>query len=307
MMDLVIADTCLRTCADLGRVEEIPDATYREFRRADGADGVIGPNIRLVAGALPDTRGMERVFSTGETWDLMRAGEDVWIVMRSPAMPGEALWVAHLDREVNHITVHLGDRFVRGAGESRVLFSPVSYPLDQILLVMHLASRSGLLLHAAGMVYNGRAYVFPGRCSAGKSTVTRLFTEQGAHFLSDDRIVIRKTGTGYRAYGTPWPGDAGVARNEGAPLAGIYFLTQALVDRISPLGMTDAVARLLPVTSIPWQDRDLADQAMATCDALLRFVPTFDCCFRVGPGIVTCLHDFVGAGAPQRAALASVA
>jgi len=161
--------------------------------------------------------------------------------------------------------------------------NPVRYPLDQILLMNHLAPRDGLIVHAAGAVVGGCALVFPGLSGGGKSTLSRLFITAGLGdtLLSDDRVIMRVTqgleeSERVTAWGTPWPGDARVARNTGAPLAALLFLTKAQENKVMPLDASSAMKRLMPVVSCPWYDRARSDQVLATCARVVESLPCFE-------------------------------
>jgi hypothetical protein len=59
-----------------------------------------------------------------------------------------------------------------------------------------LADRStdGLLFHAAGLAWQGRGLLLPGRIASGKTTLSAWLTRQGFDFLSDELIFV-PTGT----------------------------------------------------------------------------------------------------------------
>ena len=56
-------------------------------------------------------------------------------------------------------------------------------------------------------------------------------------------MIVRRIDGEYRAFGTPWPGDAGIARNESVPLSGILFLCHGTSNRIEPLTLREAVEK----------------------------------------------------------------
>jgi hypothetical protein len=117
-----------------------------------------------------------------------------------------------------------------------VQVDPIQYPLDQILLTLLLARNEGALLHGAGARWNGRCCLFRGPSGAGKSTISRrLAVRPDVEMLSDDRMIVRRGGDEFYAFGTPWPGDAGYAVNAGAPLQALCFLTKADACRLVPL------------------------------------------------------------------------
>lgn len=226
---------------------------------------------------------------SGNSWNLFRNANERLLAIDHSNSDKIARWTARFDTRMERVRIEVD----RSVGTSAADANLLMYPLDQLLVVMHLATRDGLLVHSAGMVRDGRAFVFPGVCNAGKTTITRLFMEQGAYFISDDRIVLRRIDDGFHAFGTPWPGEAGIAENVHAPISALFFLSQGADNRITRLSPARAVGRLLPVTSIMWQDPVFCEAATATCDTLLRGIPAYDLTFQVGPGVVEEVYRFI--------------
>ncbi len=175
------------------------------------------------------------------------------------------------------------------------LRNPMGYPLDQLLLMNHLATRGGAIVHSASAVVEGRGLVFPGVSGAGKSTLSRLFVAAGLGdaLLSDDRTILRQgTSTSEPAFwamGSPWPGDARIARNAGAPLAALLFLVKAEVNRIVPVLPAEALRRLMPKVSCPWYHAELGNQVLDTCARVVESVPSFTLHFRADGEVVPLL------------------
>jgi hypothetical protein len=166
-------------------------------------------------------------------------------------------------------------------GEGRTPMSPLGYPVDQILLMHHLATRRGAIHHAAGGIARDRLFLFLGRSGAGKSTITQLLIKHGGmELLSDDRVISRCIDGRWLGYGTPWPGEAGVARNASAPLGGLFFLKQSTDLRMERLTPSEALDRLLPVTSVLWFAPELFVPQLTYLRELVETVPAFDLHFR---------------------------
>lgn len=84
-----------------------------------------------------------------------------------------------------------------------------------------------LLLHAAGIVQEGLAYLFVGPSGAGKSTVCKLSASNGAcDILHDDAVALSQTEEGFRAWSTPLSGEMRTPSNISAPLRAIFSLIQ---------------------------------------------------------------------------------
>ena len=94
-------------------------------------------------------------------------------------------------------------------------------------------------------------------------------------------------------YGTPWPGEAGYAMNESAPLKGVFFLKKGCQNSIKELKPSDAIAGLMPVVSLPWYDRDKMEIMLAFCDAMMRCVPMYELTFKPDEAVVDMLVGFI--------------
>jgi hypothetical protein len=109
----------------------------------------------------------------------------------------------------------------------------------------HLAtvSQGGVLLHASGVAFGGKALVAVGPSGAGKSTFARLARRAGGELLSDEVLSLLPDG---RVLGTPFRSDPdmpGTARE--ARLAGLFALVHAPAESLEPLAPASVVPLLL--------------------------------------------------------------
>jgi len=251
--------------------------------------------VRLGGDAWPSAGNPELLFDTGDSWKMFRDGADYRLSLDRPGT-GDPLWVACFGRGAGRVDLYCGFGPADGEG-FRVVDLPMTYPLDQLLFMYFLALRRGALVHGAGMIHNGKAFVFPGVSGAGKSTLSELLADAGSGtMLSDERIVLREMDGGIRAYGTPWAGTAGITGADSAPLGGVFFLNHAGTNRIEPLDSATAADRLLPVTSIPWYDPDTAAPIIGFTRDLAAGIPAFAFHFVPEPSAVDCLTDFLSGG-----------
>jgi len=109
--------------------------------------------------------------------------------------------------------------------------------------------------------------------------------------LSDDRVVIRRIGDGFRAYGTPWPGELGITLNESAPLSAVVFIAHDEANAVVPLAGREALERLLPVTSVPWYDAEVFPHILETLEELAAEVPAFELRYTPGPAVVPLIRE----------------
>ena len=250
--------------------------------------------VELINGPPPDLSGWEEQASLGTDWSIRKNGTlrclCVGRLEDSPPRGLAAIWSG----DVSRVMVFCSPDYLWQKNGLVEMSFAGGYPVDQVLMMYYLASRGGVLVHAAAMVAEEQALLFPGVSGAGKSTMTRSLTKDGwAALLSDDRVLLREASGGYLAYGTPWPGEAGVARNLVAPLRVILFPARAATTRFTALEPRQALERLLPATSLLWHEPELLQLQLQLLERLLRSVPAFELAWSPERGVLTDVLEFL--------------
>ena len=127
------------------------------------------------------------------------------------------------------------------------LFPGIFENFLRVLVAYRLLELGGLVVHSAGVVDRGEAYLFLGRSGAGKTTLSRLSEAAGRSVLSDDLNALLPGPGGARVEKLPFTGDVG-DRRRGAPahpLARLLRLEKAAEDSLRPLSRAGAAAQLL--------------------------------------------------------------
>lgn len=148
-----------------------------------------------------------------------------------------------------------------------------------------LAAHRRMILHAASVVLDGKAYLFFGASGVGKTTHAAQWTESlGAAPLTGDRTVLEWTEQGgFTAYGSPFCGSSGLCLQARAPLGGLCLLGQAAENRIRRLEPVRAFRELHAQTIFNTWD---SEQCALLCDeltALIDAYPIFRLDCRLGP------------------------
>lgn len=121
------------------------------------------------------------------------------------------------------------------------------------LIVAALSERSGLLLHAACLIRDHRAYIFLGRSGAGKSTIARHASQMT--YVNDDRIAVRRVHGKWWAFGVPLADNSGSpSPNVAAPIAGLYFIKKNSEESCLPLDPKRALAHMPAHLIVPPAD-----------------------------------------------------
>jgi len=181
-----------------------------------------------------------------------------------------------------YLAVEFDEEFRRGYGETLLggphltegQMHPFVHPFDEVLFLARLSRGRGVMVHACGISYHGRGILFLGTSGSGKSTTAQLWQgREGVTVLSDDRVVIRPDGKGYRIYGTPWYGDAGCEEPASAPLSAVFILEQAPRNRVQEMTPSAAVAQMMVRAFPAMWDRQGLDFAVRFLTRLAEQFP----------------------------------
>jgi hypothetical protein len=144
--------------------------------------------------------------------------------------------------------------------------------------------QGAFMLHASGVIRQGRGYVFFGPSGSGKTTVARLSLD-GA-ILSDDAVIIKRHGPMFRVYGVPFRGEFREAprSNAAADLCGLYLLIQATEHRLEAVSASEAVARLSACAPFVMRHPANARRVAEFCADLVASVPVRALRFRQDAG-----------------------
>lgn len=162
------------------------------------------------------------------------------------------------------------------AGRGHIRQSANPYSIDSVLRIVHtliLAREGGFLLHSAGTIRNGRAFLFSGVSGAGKTTISRL-APPDVTLLTDEISYIRRGPDGYHACGTPFAGElARVGENCSAPIACLFFLKQGPENKIEPMPKSDAIRRLMRNILFFAEDSELVQSVFQSACEFVERVP----------------------------------
>jgi hypothetical protein len=202
---------------------------------------------------------------------------------------GRILWLKENERKIWLADEHRGNKifldFVQREGWACLTEEDMWENVPRIAYFNKFLELRGLLLHAAGLVKNGKAYIFPGVSGSGKTTIVRL--SPVLTLLSDEISAIRlngENGSPVIGLGTPFYGEWGLpGENVAAPVKGLYFLKKAEEHRLTPLTSIEALNRLLPCiftfTNMERRLKQVIDYAIE----LVSRVPAFALEFRPNP------------------------
>lgn len=141
-----------------------------------------------------------------------------------------------------------------------------------------------LLLHACGIIRDGKGYVFFGPSGSGKTTTATL--SAAYTILSDDLVIIKQVAGTYHACGVPFRGDMPEAprTNASAPLHGLFTLVKDTEHYLAPLALPDAVVQLVRCVPFVMTQPENARRVTQICLDLATRVPVRAMHFRRDAG-----------------------
>jgi hypothetical protein len=247
----------------------------------------MGDDIKLKVhhGHVPELRIKEKVFDSDTTWALYLS-EGKYVLQNDTLEPGSSptLFVV-LEPDFKS-----GDIYLSDDSFDRDLFpDPLGYPLNQILMILLLARGKGIVFHACGVDDGGAGYLFLGLSGHGKSTMAKLWFENQAIVLNDDRIVVREKDGEFWMYGTPWHGDFRELSPNGLPIQKMFFLHRGVENRVVLKNGAEAVAMLLARSFPPLWDKNGMTYTTQLCQRIVNKIPCYELSFAPDTKIV----DFV--------------
>jgi hypothetical protein len=166
-------------------------------------------------------------------------------------------------------------------------------PTVEMCLLTKLAREGGILLHSAGVLSLTGGYIFTGASGAGKSTLSEFFDTSGASVLSDERMILRRSGGDFLMHGTPWVGSGAYAKNESGILTGLFCIRHGQEHRTDSMSPSAVLSFLLPQCFLPHWDRSAMESTLAFLGDLIAHIPCRRLAFAQRQDVVDYVRDHV--------------
>ena len=138
-------------------------------------------------------------------------------------------------------------------------------PLHHLLL-----KNDALILHGSYILVNGEAIVFSAPSGTGKSTQAELWRKhRNAQIINGDRVLLRRTASGFTAGGIYYSGTSGICENVTAPVRTIALISQEMQSSAVKCSGAEAFTRLFRECACSAEfEKDPADTAAIIADAV---------------------------------------
>jgi hypothetical protein len=254
----------------IGLIPDQKSGGFSEVKRASNffSDLPAEINLTIHCGWFPEKIDWPVAFETDADWQLLQAPGQWVIKKRSANQDPYQMGVFPPDYRTGEIYVAPS---LTSPGD---YVFPLSDSLGELYLISLLGTGLGVMFHSAGVIHRGQGYLFAAHGGGGKTTTANLWQGQpDVRVINDDKVIVRKVDGEFRMYGTPWPGQGGMALAEDAPLKRVFILKQAPENSVTDLSFAQASALLLARSFTPlWNAGGIA-YTLQFLDELCQAVP----------------------------------
>ena len=250
---------------------------------------------------LPKADFKSRFVAPHQRWYYQQENDasSVFVLLEKPLSPAlvdpDYIKILRVDSDYKHGVL------AYNAKTESIPLDPASllgWPLDHLLIANRLMQGQGFILHASGVATPEGVMIFTGPSGAGKSTLCRLSQNFPQYKqLCDERIIVRldeSSPTGFRAYGTPWPGEGNIYNRLDGPLAAIFLINHGESNQLRPARDTNALSWLMrELFPAMWDEAGLKFTLDFTLQLLEKipcyyygFVPTVDAIIEAHQAII---------------------
>ena len=167
-------------------------------------------------------------------YSIYRIGSELGFVIYNQQDKGKIQQTAILDRTFTSWKVY-SDLFEN-------VISPLKYPLGPIVMHYMTLHSDAVMMHASCAFDGIKSRIFTGFSGAGKSTMSKIWSEAQNQIINDDRLIVRKQNDGYYVHNTPM---YYVDRPKKAQLSAVYLISHSPVNKIKKLNGALAVTRMM--------------------------------------------------------------
>ena len=238
---LTVADYFVKISSD----ENYPiffEAGYSNFLQLEDAEKY-DATVVCHAG-LPD----KSVYAGEVIFDAVLDKQRLWQVVRTEKQRAFIVFNPNKIEEIQQVAF-LNDESTEWNVYSRVLtqnddsfISPLSYPLGALILYYLTLNSNAFMIHASGVWDGETGRIFSGFSGVGKSTMAKIWEEDGAHIVNDDRLIVREVNGEYFMYNTPMPY---ADLNKQAQVSKFYFPFHAKKNSAEKLSGAQGLTQLM--------------------------------------------------------------
>lgn len=203
-------------------------------------------------------------------WNICSTNETKFIKLSSITNRRYPDIVAFKNENADKWTVYIdNNEFIKKNME----IDPFMYPLGSLILYYIISFNDGLMIHAAGVNDNMLGYVFSGHSGFGKSTISKIWKQENAIIINDDRLIIRKKFDKFMVYNTPmnyYDDSKTVILNK------IFLIKHSKNNYLKRITGSQAIAKLMSNCIQHNYDKKLIASLLDLCSEICLSIPIFE-------------------------------
>jgi hypothetical protein len=180
----------------------------------------------------------DAVLDKQRLWQVIQTKKERAFIVFNPNKIEEIQQVAFLNDQSTEWQVY--SHVLKQKDESFI--SPLSYPLGALILYYLTLNSNAFMIHASGVWDGETGRIFSGFSGVGKSTMAKIWEEEGAHIVNDDRLIVREVNGEYFMYNTPMPY---ADLNKQAQVTKFYFPFHSKKNSAEKLSGAQALSQLM--------------------------------------------------------------
>ena len=265
------------------------------WHRDEPGDHVCNTVVTVQHGVVPpiEQSKWQHIFQCDQLWNLYRIGRREILVMQSPVDPTTPMAIATFKPYHKRVELIVNENErAEGIIENRKSPEEVLDPLGLVLtfVLMNWATRSQvMLLHACAVLDGTDSYVFAGHSTDGKSTMARVWMDDGK-VLSNDIVLLTKDKGGYYVHGVPLHCHDTVTSLQRVKVKKVFFIRHAPSNQIQQVGVAGATSALLTRCYAPRWDKSGMEATIDLAGHVAKDVPCYNLGFVPDRSVVSFLR-----------------
>ncbi|MFM2227374.1 MAG: hypothetical protein RL664_717 [Bacteroidota bacterium] len=201
-------------------------------------------------------------------WQVVQTKTQRAFVIFHPARSNEVQQVAFLNSASSEWII-----YSKQLSQNNETFTcPLAYPMGSLILYYLTLNSNAFMIHASGVWDGETGRIFSGFSGVGKSTMAKIWEEEGAHIINDDRLIVREVNGEYFMYNTPMNY---ADLNKQAQVSKFYFPFHAKKNSAEKLTGARALTQLMAFCFQHNYDKKNTEHLIAQLERVTQFANTY--------------------------------
>ena len=210
----------------------------------------------------------DAVLDKQRLWQVVQTEKQRAFIVFNPNKIEEIQQVAFLNEASTEW--HVYSHVLKQNDESFI--SPLSYPLGALILYYLTLNSNAFMIHASGVWDGETGRIFSGFSGVGKSTMAKIWEEEGAHIVNDDRLIVREVNGEYFMYNTPMPY---ADLNKQAQVSKFYFPFHAKKNSAEKLSGAQGLTQLMAFCFQHNYDKRYTEHLITQLERIIQHTTTY--------------------------------